>query len=432
MGTAGSTALFERTRRSLAGGVGSAARVSAAPLFFERGEGPYIVDVDGNRYLDFTLSLGPLILGHGHPAVIAAVQAQLARGVIFGAGHPMEAELAELIVSLVPCAELIRFNSSGTEAVLTALRLARASTGRDRIAKFEGHYHGWSDEALVSYAPAEPRRDADGFPIPELNTGGQLRASLKSVAVLPWNDLATCERMLDRFGADIAGLICEPVVCNNGVIAPEPGFLEAIQGLCRRHGILLIFDEVFTGFRLGLAGAQGYLGITPDLVTLSKALSSGFPLSAVAGRREIMQLIAEARVVHAGTFNTSPIAMAAALATVRELQRGGDELYSRLFRLGGWLREGIEALGRRHGIEIYCQGPGPIFYAHFGAPHPIRHYGDFVRVAKSRYAPFVERLRAEGVHVLGRGTWLVSAAHREQHIEETLAAVDRALASLGP
>ncbi|MGH2603840.1 MAG: aminotransferase class III-fold pyridoxal phosphate-dependent enzyme, partial [Dehalococcoidia bacterium] len=176
--------------------------------------------------------------------------------------------------------------------------------------------------------------------------------------------------------------------------------------------------------------AQGYLGITPDLVTLSKAISSGFPLSVVGGRRPIMELIADGRVVHAGTFNTSPIAMAAAVATLRELQRGGDDLYDRLFRLGAQLRDGIEAAGRRHGIDLHCQGPGPVFHAHFGGPHPIRNYRDYACIPRARYAPFVERLRAEGVHVLGRGTWLVSAAHREQDIEEALNAVDRALAGL--
>jgi glutamate-1-semialdehyde 2,1-aminomutase len=430
MGTAGSSALFERTRRSVAGGVGSAARVAPAALFFEHGQGPYIFDVDGNRYLDFTLGLGPLILGHCHPAVVAAVEAQLTRGAIFGGGHVMEAELGELIVSLVPCAELVRFNNSGTEAVLAALRLARASTGRPRLAKFEGHYHGWSDEALVSYAPPDPGRDADGFPIPARGTAGQAEGALASVLVLPWNDLPTCERILGRHGSEVAGLICEPIVCNNGVIPPEPGFLAGIQRLCRERGILLIFDEVFTGFRLGLAGAQGYLGITPDLVTLSKAISSGFPLSVVAGRRDVMELIADGRVVHAGTFNTSPIAMAAALATLRELQRGGDELYGQLFSLGARLRDGLEAAGRRHGVDLHCQGPGPIFHAHFGGPHPVRDYADYARIGRARYAPFVERLRAQGVHVLGRGTWLVSAAHREQDIEEALGAVDRALAGL--
>lgn len=428
MGTAGSTELFERTRQVLAGGVGSAARVSAAPpLFFERGEGPYLFDVDGNRYRDYTLSLGPLILGHCHPAVTAAVAAQLGRGAIFGAGHALEAELAERIVELVPCAELVRFNSSGTEAVMMALRLARAFTGRERVAKFEGHYHGWSDEALVSYAPATLARDGDRFPVPQPGTAGQPRGVLESTVVLPWNDPATCERMLERWGREIAAVICEPVVCNNGVIPPAPGFLEAIARLCRQHGALLIFDEVFTGFRLGLAGAQGYLGIIPDLVTLSKALSSGFPLSALAGRRDVMELIAELRVVQAGTFNTSPIGMAAAVATLEELSRGGTALYARLFRLGGRLRDGIEAAGRRHGVDVHCQGPGPVFFVHFGEPARLRDYVDVARIDRLRYAPFVERLRAEGVHVLARGTWLVSAAHGEDDVEETLVAVDRAL-----
>lgn len=403
---------------------------AAPPLFFQSGDGAHIFDVDGNRYLDYTLSLGPLILGHRHPAVVAAVEAQLHRGHIFGAGHPLEAELSERIVALSPCVELVRFNNTGTEAVLVALRLARAFTGRECIAKFEGHYHGWSDEALVSFTPKETLRDADGFPVPQRNTGGQPASSLRNVVVLPWNEPEVSQRMLERFGRDIAAVLCEPVVCNNGVIPPDPGFLEGIQRLCGRSGSLLIFDEVFTGFRLGLAGAQGYLGITPDLVVLSKALSSGFPLSAVGGRRDVMETIADLRVVHGGTFNTNPISMAAALATLGELERGGDDLYARLFRLGDRLRDGIAAAGKRHGVDVHCQGPGPVFYVFFGGPPVIRDYGDFLQVDRPRYARFVERLRAEGIHVLGRGTWLLSAAHREAHVEETLAAVDRAMGML--
>ena len=309
---------LDRARRSLAGGVSSAARLSLMPFFAESGAGARLRDVDGNEYIDYVLAYGPLVLGHAPAPVIEAVRAQAARGTMFGLGLEAEYLLAEELVGLMPCCDLVRFANSGTEALHFVMRLARAYTGRPKIIKFEGHYHGWLDDQYVSVKPGPEAAAGQGA----LETPGQPADAAENLIILPWNDLAVVEEVLAARAAEAAAVILEPVPFYHGAIPPEEGYLAGLRRLTEKYGVLLIFDEVVTGFRLALGGAQEYFGVTPDLCVMAKGFAAGLPLAALGGRRAIMDLIADNTVPHMGTYNGNALAVAGALAAIRELKKG--------------------------------------------------------------------------------------------------------------
>lgn len=419
---------YARAVRSLPGGVSSSVRRGARPypLFFESGKGTQVTDVDGNVYLDYGLAWGPLILGHSRPEVTEAIAAQASRALTFGAQHRLEFEVAERMLAHVPCAEQVCFANSGTEAVQSALRLARAITGRRRFIKFEGHYHGWDDTVLVSYHPtAEEIRAAEGCPIPVAL--GQLPSN--AVIVLEWNDREAVEQAFERHGDEISSVICEPVLCNSGCIPPADGFLAFLRDITARHSALLIFDEVITGFRLGLAGAQGHYGITPDLATYAKAIGGGAPLSALAGRRDCMEWIAEGKVLHAGTLNGNPLSLAAAKATLDVLASGEGAVYGEIWRRGQWLRESLEQAFAMLGLTATTSGLGPVFHVAFMAG-PVTTYRDLLVADAALYSDFVLGLLDEGVLALPDGRWYISAAHTDEDIKRTVKAVERVAAEL--
>jgi glutamate-1-semialdehyde 2,1-aminomutase len=423
--TGGSLARYLRAQRSLAGGVSSGLRRSARPhpLFFAGGSGASITDVDGNRYLDYTLAWGPLILGHSPAEVEAALAAQLPRGYTYGAQHDLEFEVAEAIQRCVPCAELVCFANSGTEIVQVALRLARAHTSRSRHLKFEGHYHGWDDSVLVSYHPSagEIGRYGDA-PVP---VGAGQRPG--GAAIAQWNDRASVERAFAAHPGEIACILCEPLLCNSGCIPPEPGFLEFLRETAHAHGALLLFDEVITGFRLDLGGAQSHYGVTPDLAVFAKAAGGGLALSALAGRAAVMEHIAAGRVVHAGTLNGNPLALAAAKATLGVLESGRDSIYPRLWRLGNRLRDGLLECLRGAGIAVCTNGGGPVFQLSF-QPEAPRNYRETLAADRRLYSDFALAMLDEGVMALPDGRWYLSAAHTESDIDATLEAARRTLA----
>ncbi len=426
--TAGSGKRFERARKTLAGGVSTSLRRTARPypLYFDRGAGAEVFDVDGNRYLDYGLAWGPLIAGHSHPAIIEAIESWLHRGTTFGAQHDLEYEVAETVARIVPCAEQVAFSNSGTEIVQLALRLARAVTGRAKHIKFEGHYHGWDDSVLVSYKPSlEQIRSANGGPVPV----GAGQRPHNDVLIAQWNDRASIEHLFATEAGSIACVICEPLLCNNGCIEPESGFLQFLRDITGRHGSLLIFDEVITGFRLALAGAQKHYGVTPDLAVFAKAIGGGTPLSALAGPSAFMEQIANGRVVHAGTLNGNPLSLAAAKATLQILEADNGAVYPRLWSLGDSLRTGIEQRLRSEGHSVVTSGAGPVFQVSF-MDTPARTYRDMHRANQAAYSDFALALLDEGVSVLPDGRWYLSAAHSEAHIAETLEAVERAAATL--
>jgi glutamate-1-semialdehyde 2,1-aminomutase len=382
------------------------------PISFERGAGARLVDIDANEYVDYALAFGPMLLGHSSQVVLSAVQSQLARGIGFGASHRFEAELAELVCRTIPSAELCAFSNTGSEAVHAALRIARAATGRERVIKFRGHYHGWFDSIHVA-VPAN--LDGPG-------TAGQDPVAASTTTVCDWNDLSALESKLDR---DVAAIIMEPVAVNGGCIYPLPGYLEGVRELASRSGAVLIFDEVITGYRAGLGGAQARLGVIPDLTILGKALGAGFPISAVCGRAEVMEVVACARVAHVGTFNANPICAAAAVAALTFLEQNAAEVYPRLERTCDELARIFEEATAATGLELTVNTFGAGAHA-FVSDRRVRTFKDAAEADLDAYRRFAEEMLAEGVHLIPRGLLYVSTAHEQADLEATREAVARA------
>ena len=421
----GSISRYARSQESLAGGVSTALRRSArpVPLFFEHGKGSRVTDVDGNTYIDYTLAWGPLILGHSPDVVNEAVSVQLSKGHTYGAQHDLEFEVAELLCKHIPCADLVAYANSGTEIVQVALRLARGCTGRSKYLKFEGHYHGWDDSVLVSYRPSKQQiESSNGGAIP---VGVGQRPNRETVPV-EWNDRDAVERAFAEVGSDIAAVVCEPLLCNSGCLPADSGFLQFLREITTRHGALLIFDEVITGFRLALGGAQEFYGVTPDLATYAKAVGGGLPLSVLAGKAEFMSRIAGGQVVHAGTLNGNPICLAAAKAAIEFLAEDGGAVYSQLWSNGERLRKGMEQLLRDAGYKVVTSGGGPVFHISF-MDRPARTYRETMTSNTALYSDFGLALLDEGVLVLPDGRWYISTAHSEADIDATLEAVRRAI-----
>ncbi len=417
--------LWERARRVLPGGVNSNVKMDERPqpLYFARAAGSRLVDSDGNTYIDYTCGYGPVLLGHAYPPVVRAVQEAASGGLLFGGQHEGEIRLAELLRDVVPCVEMVRLNSTGSEAVAAAVRLARAYTRRTKIIRFAGHYHGWFDELLVSSHPPAGHDET----VPLLESAGQRAAAAADVLVARWNDLPSLERLMGARSGEIAAVLMEPIMCNSGVIMPAPGYLDGVRRLCSRLGTVLIFDEVITGFRVHLGGAQALLNVAPDLAVFGKAMANGFPISCVGGRREMLDLAASGGVVHAGTFNGNPLAVAAALATLDELRLRTKEIYTHLTAAGTRLMTEIREIARAKGIPALLQGPGPVFYMWFTDAPAISDYQAAARIDRAPYDRFAEALLAEGVRVIPGGRWYVSFSHTDADIGQTLEAVSRAL-----
>lgn len=402
----------------MAGGVSSHFRMAGAPhpLFFSKAEGSRIYDVDGNEYVDFTLSQGPMILGHSHPHVLKRVEEETSRGQLYAGQHELELQLAEKLQELIPCAELIRFSNSGSESVQAALRLARGYTGRRKYIKFEGQYHGWFDNVLISQHPSLEDAGAEDSPKSVLETQGQSPEVLDEIIVLPWNNLDVVEEAFAKEGDNIACILTEPVMCNNGCIEPLPGYLQGLRDICDRYGALLIFDEIITGFRLGLGGAQKYYGVIPDLGTFGKALASGFPISFLAGKRQFMERMADGTVMHAGTYNSNNPSIAAAAATV-EILESDTELYDRIQSLGLRLQDGLRATAIDAGYKTLISGPGQMTHMAFTSCPKLTSYRDCLENDGGKYAEFAKGLLDRGVRVIGRGIWYISSVHTEQDID---------------
>ncbi len=424
--------LLERSRLSLAGGVSSSVRANSPPhpLFFVGAQGAKLWDVDGNEYIDYVLGQGPMVLGHSHPRILAALQDALMEGQLYAGQQEREILLSEKLQEIIPCAELVRYSSSGSEAVHTTLRLARAFTGRPKILKFEGHYHGWFDNILYSLAPslaqAGPRQSPHVIP----GSRGQPATAEQDIIVLPWNDLDLLRTTLAEHGDDIAGVIMEPIMCNTSVILPKPGFLEGVRQECTARGILLIFDEIITGFRVALGGAQSYFGVTPDLAVFGKAMAAGFPISCIAGRREIMEQIACGEVNHAGTFNSNVICTAAALATIAELEQDNGRIYGVIQDSGERLMREMMDLARARSIPVNVQGLGAIFHVAFTEQDGLFEYRDYLQCDTKRYEHLTVALAERGIRVVPRGTWYLSSAHSQNDIAMTLERLDGALTTV--
>jgi glutamate-1-semialdehyde 2,1-aminomutase len=415
--------LFEASRKIIPGGVTSSVRAGTLPhpIYFERGEGPYLWDVDGNRYLDFILAFGPPILGFSPRVVNEAIRDQIARGLTFGSQHRGEGALAELIVAAVPGAEQVVFSGSGSEAVAVALRIARTYTGRPKVLKFEGHYHGWLDTIFASTGVDPERSGPADHPIAVPATAGIPPGATSDLAIAPWNDAAAVTEIMEREGHEIAAIILEPLNVNGGVIAPEPGFLETLRMLATRYGAVLVYDEIITGFRLALGGAQEYYGVKADLAIYAKALAGGVAISSVAGSKDLLSVIADRKMLHNGTFNGNPLATSAAIATLSFLTAERETVYPRLTELGDRLADGLRAQA-----PLVVRSAGPIVSAWIGEPEQVRNIRDRVGTDFGALSAFALALLKRGVHA--RTVWYISTAHEDAHIQEALAAVRGALA----
>lgn len=411
---------LERAKRSLAGGVSSPFRVKApVPLYFRNGCGARLEDVDGNEYIDYVLAWGPMILGYRHPAIVEAMRRQAELPTDYGAQHELEFHVSEQIQRLMPCAGLVQFTSSGSEACQLAFRLARAFTGRRRILKFDGHYHGWMDGALISYKPS-----ADQLGAPSLGSRGQVPNSIDNFATVAWNDIDALERA--TAADDIAAVAMEPVQCNSGCILPEPGYLERVCELCSARGILLLFDEVITGFRMSLGGAQQHYGVTPDLATFGKAVGGGAPLSGVAGRREILMQLYDG-VAFGGSFNGNPVSLASARATLTELERDNGAALAHADRMGRRLIDGIRRMAR---VPLLVSGFGAAFAIHFTTKSKLTDYRDTLSDDAGLLRRFLDRALREGLHIVPDGRMYVSAAHTVHDIDETLERLEKVFSDL--
>jgi len=416
--------LLERAAKSLAGGVSSPFRVKApVPLYFRNGCGARLEDVDGNEYIDYVLAWGPMILGYRHPAIVEAMRRHADLPTDYGAQHELEFAVSEQIQSMLPCAERVAYTSSGSEACQIAFRLARAFTGRDLILKFEGHYHGWIDGALISYKPSAAQSG------PVLGSRGQVPNAVDNIAVAPWNDFAALERAVDAHAGRIAAIAMEPVLCNSGCILPRDGYLQQVRELCDARGILLYFDEVITGFRLSLGGAQQFYGVTPDLATFGKAVGGGAPLSGVAGRREILMQMFDG-VSFGGSFNGNPVSLASSHATLTELARDNGAALAHAHAMGRRLIEGIRQIVRRRGLPVLVTGFDNAFAIHFTEKAELVDYRDTLADNPELLRKFLYRALEEGLHIVPDGRMYVSAVHTPRDIEETLTRLEAVFASL--
>jgi glutamate-1-semialdehyde 2,1-aminomutase len=424
MGTDRSAELFERARRVIPGGVNSPVRafqaVGGVPRFVERGEGCRIFDADGNAYLDYVGSWGPLILGHADPEVLGAIAEAMARGTSFGAPTAAEVELAELLCESLPGMDQVRLVSSGTEATMSALRLARGATGRSRILKFEGCYHGHADSLLVGAGSGVATLGIPGSPgVPE--------EFARLTIQVPYNDLAGVAAAFDRWGDELACVIVEPVAGNMGCVPPGPGFLEELREHCDRYGALLIFDEVMTGFRVAWGGAQTRFGIRPDLTCLGKVVGGGLPAAAYGGRRDLMEQMAPAGPVYqAGTLSGNPLAVAAGLATLRRLRAPG--CYDVLSALSERLSRGLARRAEAAGVEFTTVALGGMF-GFFFHPGPVASFEDAKQAHEERFRSFFSSMLEAGIYLAPSSyeAGFVSLAHGEAEIDATLAAAEGAL-----
>lgn len=422
-----SSSLFKKACQHIPGGVNSPVRafraVGGEPVFFSRGQGPYLWDEDGKKYIDYVGSWGPMILGHAHPNVIGAVKKYAEHGLGFGAPTRLEVELADLICSLVPSIEKVRMVNSGTEATMSAIRLARGVTGRDTIVKFEGCYHGHSDSLLV-------KAGSGALTLGVPTSPGVPADFISHTVILEYNDPDQAQRVFADIGDKIACVIVEPVAGNMNCVPPVDGFLQALRELCDESGSLLIFDEVMTGFRVALNGAQGLFGVTPDLTTLGKIVGGGLPVGAFGGRAEIMDHIApDGPVYQAGTLSGNPIAMAAGLATLKEVCAPG--FYERLSAKTTALTDGLRAAANAAGVALTTQSVGGMFGVFFTDKPLITRFDEVMACDAERFKRFFHGMLAEGVYLAPSAfeVGFLSAAHTDETTATTIAAAAKALAN---
>lgn len=426
---ANSLRLYLEAKKIIPSGVSSLKRIAgfeSHPIYMRRGEGSKIEDVDGNVYIDLLMGYGALINGHRNPRIVEALRNQLEYMTLCGTPTELEIEVAKKINRMVPNAEMVLFTNTGTEATMHAIRIARAVTGKDRIVKFEGAYHGQHDYVLFSVEPMETGLEVSPFRIP--HQPGIPEEIARTVVIAPWNNPHILERILKRYRNDVAAIIAEPIMGNSGVIMPEGDYLKQLKELAQKYEALLIFDEVLTGFRVAKGGAQEYFGVYADIVTYAKALGGGVPIAAIAGRRDIMEMVGPGRIGFGGTYNANPLSLAGAAANLELLSEGEYAAYAKLHSVGGKLMEGLAEEAEAAGVKVCVQGVGPLFQIFFTDLPKVRNYREALTADDEAYAVFHQSMLRQGVYIhpdpFERIT--ISTAHTEEDVERILQAAAKA------
>jgi glutamate-1-semialdehyde 2,1-aminomutase len=426
--------MYEEAKETFAMGVGSQVQSFGRPhpLYMTHGKGSRLYDVDGNEFIDYLLNYGPNILGHSPKALNDALADQLKKGTGFGEPHPLQVEVAKLLVDTVPSFKVVNFNNTGSEAVQAVLRLARAATGRTKFIKFEGHYHGWLDNVFFSFHPDENEdfgTRENPRPVIHNYCKGQPLNVLDNVVVLPWNNLDYVARAFRDHPGEIAAILTEPIMSNCGVIMPRPGYLEGLRKLATDNGAMLIFDETITGLRVALGGAQELFGVIPDITCGFKALGGGIPIFAYGASAELMEPVSKRQAVHAGTFNGNGIGCRAAKTVLLELRKDKAAAVKRINEVGRRIMEGIQKSAAKHGEIVRIQGTGSLFCVSFHN-HEIFDMRDAFDISNDRYLAFRQLLLDRGVHIFPteKGLWYISTAHTDRDVETTLRTVDEVFA----
>jgi glutamate-1-semialdehyde 2,1-aminomutase len=430
-----SEAVYEEAKKILPSGASSNVRIykhEPFPVIFKRGKGSRVWDVDENEYIDYLLAYGPLILGHCHPTVINAIREQIQKGTMFGTTTELEVEVAKKIASMVPAAEMVSFSNTGTEATMEAVRIARAFTGRDKILKFEGHYHGHHDYVLFSVESPSSVAGLELSPTKLPFYPGIPEDLSHTVIVAPWNNLSALERTLKKYANDIAAVIMEPVVGSSGVIPPADGYLKGVRELTQKLDVLLIFDEILTGFRIAKGGAQEHYGVTADLACFAKALGNGAPIAAITGRRDVMSMIGPGKIGYGGTYNANPLSLAVCNATLEVLSKNNGEAFSRMNAMTKKLMDGLQQACEKTGHDCVVQGVGPMFQLYFTRLKKISTYRQSLQCDYEKFKDFREMMLERGVYFHPDGTerFMLSAVHTTEDIEKTIAPAEDSLGKL--
>ncbi len=411
---------YKENKKYLAGGVSSHYRLifNPVPLTYKSAKGSKIIDIDNNKYIDYALGAGPIVLGHAPKKIINAVKKILNKGQLFYGQHNNELNLAKKITKIIPCAERVRFASSGSEAVHAAIRLSRGYNKKNIIVKFDGHYHGWFDNQYININPLDNKKGKSNSYGAKIESLGQHLPSAEDIISIPWNDIEIFKKIIKKYKKNISAIIMEPIMCNTCVILPKIGYLEEIREICSKEKIILIFDEVITGFRISLGGAQEYLNVIPDLSIFAKGIASGFSLSCLTGRKKIMDNFDLNKVVHGGTYNSNVVNTVAALKTIEEMDN--NNFFKKLNNYRKKLTKEFINIATKKKLIINIQGVGSIFHISFTNKKILTNYQDYIETDKEKLKIFIQKLQNNKIRITGRGTWFISSAHSIRDMEKTI------------
>ena len=423
---------FIEAKKYLAGGVSSHFRLifNPVPLTYKNAKGSKITDIDDNEYIDYALAAGPMILGHAPTKVLDAVRDSLEEGQLYYGQHEREIILAKKIIEIIPSAERVRFASSGSEAIHASIRVSRAYSKKNLIIKFDGQYHGWFDNQFISINPLDNRKKEYNSYGANLESIGQSLGAAEDVLSIPWNNIKIFKKTIDNYKNKIAAIIMEPVMCNTCVITPQNNYLEEVRQICTDNNIILIFDEVITGFRISLGGAQEFFNVIPDISIFAKGIASGFSISCIVGKKEIMELFDINKVVHGGTYNSSVVNTAAALGTIKIFEKENPQIFSSMDNYRKDLTSELLLISKKNNININIQGIGSIFHLSFTNKSILNNYADYQETNTEKLHHFVKIMQDNKIRITGRGTWFISSSHSKKDFDETVVSFEKTIKNL--